>query len=94
MKHFELVIVSIVDPVLQISNQIGQFLCSFKPDKIPSKLRLFCKSMIGKIYTSMFQRKCVKAVFKQTIALNMTLIDFPEDMWKDTEEILKRLEKK
>ena len=36
---------------------------------------------------------CLKAVFKQTIALNMTLIDFPEDMWKDTEEILTRLEK-
>ena len=49
--------------------------------------------MIGKIYTSMFQKKCVKAVFKQTIALNMTLIDFPEDMWKDIEEILTRLEK-
>ena len=42
----------------------------------------------------MFQKKCLKAVFKQTIALYMTLIDFPEDMWKDTEDILKRLEKK
>ena len=46
------------------------------------------------IHLDVSEKKCLKAVFKQTIALNMTLIDFPEDMWKDTEEILTRLEKK
>ena len=45
------------------------------------------------IHLDVSEKKCVKAVFKQTIALNMTLIDFPEDIWKDTEEILTRLEK-
>ena len=46
------------------------------------------------IHLDVSEKKCLKAVFRQTIALNMTLIDFPEDMWKDTEEILTRLEKK
>ena len=46
------------------------------------------------IHLDVSEKKFLKAVFKQTIALNMTLIDFPEDIWKDTEEILTRLEKK